>query len=62
MCRLNKPGVPAKNLVLTSPLKFPVPLMNNNSIIGFNLFYLYFWHAVTHAHQPSTLPKELDTV
>ena len=37
----------------------PLPLMNNNnnSIIGFNLFYLYFWYAVTHAYHPSTLSK-----
>ena len=28
--------------------EFPVPLMNNNnnSIIGFNLFHLYFWRTV----------------
>ena len=59
LCMLKNPSVPAKNHVLTSPLAFPLPQMNNNnSIIGFNLFLLYFWHAVMHAHQPSTLPKK----
>ena len=30
---------------------------NNNSIIGFNLFHLYFWHAMAHAHHLSMLPR-----